>query len=163
MKSYRPISVLPCFSKIPERIICNRFHKYFLENKILDPRQFGFQVGHSTDHAISQVGNQIFETWERVYTFERVDRVILLKKLELYGIRLNNHNWIKSYLSNRKRYIEIEPTTKTSLEQVIPQGSEVAHLLFLLYVNYGSWNAAKIKIHMIWKYIFIQPKQICIQ
>ena len=53
LENYRPISVLPCFSNIPERIMYNSFHKYVLENKIIYPKQFGFQVGHSTDHAIN--------------------------------------------------------------------------------------------------------------
>ena len=45
-------------------------------------------------------------------TFDTKDHRILLKKLELYGIRGNNHNWIKSFLSNRKQYIETDPTAK---------------------------------------------------
>ena len=31
-----------------------RFHKYFL-GKSIDPKQFSFQVGHSTDLAIIQL------------------------------------------------------------------------------------------------------------
>ena len=57
--------------------------------------------------------------------------MILLKRLELNAIRVNNRNWIRSYLSNTKRCIEIDSTTKTSLEQVIPHGSILAPLLFL--------------------------------
>ena len=62
----------------------------------------------------------------------------MLKKLELYCKRGNNHNWIKRFLSSRKQYIEIDPTIKTSLELVkcgVPQGSILAPMLFLLYVN----------------------------
>ena len=33
----------------------NRFHKYFLGNKSIGPKQFGFQVGHSTDLTIVQL------------------------------------------------------------------------------------------------------------
>ena len=51
--NYRPISVLRCFSNIPERIMYNTFHKCVLENKILYSKEFRFQVGHSTDHAIN--------------------------------------------------------------------------------------------------------------
>ena len=36
--NYRPILVLPCFSKILERIMYNRVYKYLLENKILYPK-----------------------------------------------------------------------------------------------------------------------------
>ena len=33
----------------------NRFQKYFLENKSIDPQKFSFQVGHSTNLAIIQL------------------------------------------------------------------------------------------------------------
>ena len=76
-------------------------------------KQFGFQFSHLTDHAIIQFVDQIFEGFENnLYTmgvlvdfskdFDTVDHRIVLKKLELYGIRDNNYSWIKSFLSNRK-------------------------------------------------------------
>ena len=40
--NYRPISVLPCFTKILERIMCNRLYSYLTENNILFNKQFGF-------------------------------------------------------------------------------------------------------------------------
>ena len=103
------------------------FKKYLQENKILYPKQLGFQFGHLTNHAIIQFVDQIIEAFENnPYTlgvffdlskaFDTVDQTILLKKLELFGIRGNNHNGIKSFLSNRKQYIEIDPITKTSLK-----------------------------------------------
>ena len=67
--------------------------------------------------------------------FETVNYTILLKKLDIYG---NNHNWIKSYLSNRKQYIEIYPRSKSSLKYVkcgVSQESILASFLFLLNVN----------------------------
>ena len=64
LENYRPVSVLPCFSNIPKRIMYNGFHKCVLENKILYPKQFGFHVGHLTDHAIIQLDDQIFEAFE---------------------------------------------------------------------------------------------------
>ena len=33
----------------------NHFHKYVIENKIIYPQKIDFQVGHLTDHAISQL------------------------------------------------------------------------------------------------------------
>ena len=38
----------------------NRFQKYVLQ-KIIYHKQFGFQVGYSTDNAINQYNDQIFE------------------------------------------------------------------------------------------------------
>ena len=47
----------------------NRFHKYFLENKSIDPKQFGFQVGHSTDLAIIQLDDWTFGNFKNnLYT-----------------------------------------------------------------------------------------------
>ena len=48
---------------MPERIRYNHFHKCVLEDKILYPKLFGFQVGHSTGHAIIQLDDQIFEAF----------------------------------------------------------------------------------------------------
>ena len=57
--NYRPISVLPCFSKIQERIMYNRLYNHLVKNKILYSKQFGFQKGHSTEHAIIHLIDQI--------------------------------------------------------------------------------------------------------
>ena len=46
LTNYRPISVLPCFSKILERIMYNRLFSYGSQEKILYSKQFGFQSGH---------------------------------------------------------------------------------------------------------------------
>ena len=42
ISNYRPISVLPCFSKILEQIMYNRLYYYFTVNNILFNKQFGF-------------------------------------------------------------------------------------------------------------------------
>ena len=129
VSNYRPISVLPCFSKILERIMYNRLYKYLIENNILYSKQFGFQNGHSTDHAVVQLVDQIIESFENnIYTlgvfiellkaFDTVDHSILLKNLELYGITDRNHGWFKSCLSNRRQFVQINKKEKTSLEKI---------------------------------------------
>ena len=50
--------MLPCFSKILEKIMYNRLYKYLTDNSILYKKQFGFQE-HSTEHAIVHVVDQI--------------------------------------------------------------------------------------------------------
>ena len=57
--NYRPISALPCFSIILERIMYNQLFKYLRTNKILHKKQFGFHKGDSTEHAIIQLIDQI--------------------------------------------------------------------------------------------------------
>ena len=43
----------------------NRLFKYFKTNNILYSKQFGFQEGHSTEHAIIQLIDQINNGFEK--------------------------------------------------------------------------------------------------
>ena len=66
--------------------------------------------------------------------------------MELYGITNRNHGWLKSYLSIRRQFVQINEKEKASLETIscsVPQGSSLGPLLFLLYVN-NSKNASNI-------------------
>ena len=65
ISNYRLISVLPCFSKILERIMYSRLYKYLTTEKLLYTKQFGFQTGHSTEHAIFKLFDQIYESFEK--------------------------------------------------------------------------------------------------
>ena len=148
LKNYRPISVLPCFSKLLERVMYNRHFKYLSENSILyeiSIVSFGFQTSQSTEHAILLLVNQLYQSLDgSKFTlgifidlskaFDTVHHKILTKKLELYGCNLG---WFESYLSNRKQFITY-CDKHTNIETIIcgiPQGSILGPLLFLIFVN----------------------------
>ena len=87
----------------------NRLYKYLIKNNILYSKEFGFQNGHSTDHAVVKLVDEIIESFENnkhtlcVFidlskAFDTVDHSLLPKKLKLYGITDRNHGWLKSYL-----------------------------------------------------------------
>ena len=59
LTNHRPISVLSCFSKLLERIMCNLLFKYLSENSVLYGIQFRFQTSRSTEHAVLLLANQL--------------------------------------------------------------------------------------------------------
>ena len=69
--------------------------------------------------------------------FDTVDHIILLKKLNYYGIKGLALEWFKNYLSDRLQYVEIWDVSSHMLLIicVVPQGSILDPLLFLIYVN----------------------------
>jgi hypothetical protein len=52
MHNYRPISIIPVFAKILERLMCNRITSFLYENKRLSEAQNGFRKGKSIDTAL---------------------------------------------------------------------------------------------------------------
>ena len=59
ISNYRPISLLPSFSKIIEKIIYKRLNCCLLENNILANEQFGFREKSTTDMTTHELLNNI--------------------------------------------------------------------------------------------------------
>ena len=126
----------------------NRIYKFFCENNIIYPLQFGFRQQYSTFYALisltedirknlnkGNIGCGIFVDLKKA--FDTVDHDILLAKLEHYDIRDMTNNWFKSYLFNRKQFVSINGhvSNQTSVKYGVPQGSVLDPLLLLIYVN----------------------------
>lgn len=148
VSDFRPISLLSIFSKILEKHVCNNLKSFMLENNVLDPLQFGFQNNNSTSHPMLKLLNKIGDAIQKKeYTiavfcdlskaFDLCPIELILLKLEKYGIRGAELEWFKSYLTNRKLFVECGDS-KSSLQDVkfgVPQGSILGPILFLLFFN----------------------------
>ena len=111
--NYRPISILPCLSKVFEKLFYFRLSAFLEKFDILSPHQYGFRPHHSTTMAILEFVNNIYEGFEsNEYTigifldlkkaFDTVNHQILIDKLNFYGIRGIPLAWLTSYLDNRQ-------------------------------------------------------------
>lgn len=135
--SYRPISLLPIFSKIFERCLKKRLVQYLEENEILSHLQFGFRSGKSTNDAILELTEDIYpqlggeggggeeEGREGVggrgrrggkvaacfmdlsKAFDMVEHKALTSTLERIGIKNKALELFKDYLKDRTQQVKL--------------------------------------------------------
>ena len=148
VNNYRPISILSPINRIFEKILYSRLIKYIDKSNILYKYQFGFRKNHSTEHALIELVDQIKSNMggnkmtcgifiDLSKAFDTVNHKILIDKLEHYGIRGKALEIFKSYLSNRKQYVQLE-NSKSKLCPIsigVPQGSVLGPLFFILFIN----------------------------
>ena len=146
--NYRPVSMLSTFSKIFEKIIFKKFNEFVNENNIICDSQHGFTSGKSTVTALLHFTEELHKVFDRKHyavglfidlskAFETINHQILLEKLEHYGVRGVSLSFFRSYLKDRKQFVQLG-NIKSNLKQInlgVPQGSILAPLLFLLYIN----------------------------
>lgn len=145
---FRPINMMPLCEKLLECVVKQQLELYLEDNNIIVDLQSGFREKHSCETSINfilQIWKSELEQNKKVVTvfldlaraFETLDQSLLLKKLFLYGIRGVEHNWFKSYLSNRTQVTKFKNVTSLQLATNIgvPQGTVLGPLLFILYIN----------------------------
>ena len=73
LTSYRQISILLRFSKMLERFMYNRLHSYLNDSSLLFHQQFGFGKDHFTDHALFELTDGIYNSFnQNKYTLQQV-------------------------------------------------------------------------------------------
>ena len=119
LKKYRPVSLLPAFSKLLEISMYDKLMTFLTNKAVLYKHQYGFRPKHTAIHLIvyflNHCASSISKT-DHEFTlavlcdlskaFYVIYHDILLRKLNNYGIRGLANESFRNYLSERQQFVE---------------------------------------------------------
>ena len=145
--SYRPVSITSICCKILEHIIYSQTMKHLEKYSILVKSQHGYRNNCSTDTQLLRVIDIFAKSLENnIQTdaisldfsraFDTVPHQKLLMKMNFYGIR-KILPWIEDFLTGRMQSVVIDGVKSRFVNVIsgIPQGTVIAGLLFLIFIN----------------------------
>ena len=146
--NYRPISQLPIFSKLLERIVVHQMNRFMSLNISHDVLQSTFRKGHSTETTLLQILNNIYTKvspslcchmvlLDLYCAFNSLRHDILISRLDMIGINCSVLKWLKSYILNRSSFVKFcdFSSDPRPLLYGVPQVSVLGPLLFSISIG----------------------------
>lgn len=152
IQNYRPISLLPCLSKIFEKVILKKFNTICELKGIHQENQFGFKEKHSTLHPIISFANDVTKALNKKEVisacFLDIEKAFdsvwingLIYKLIEYDFPPHITKIVTSFLTNRQFFVEIDGkrSETKNVRAGVPQGSVLGPSFF----NFYTWDQPK--------------------
>ena len=150
--NYRPVSLLPIFGKILEKLLFNSIMDFLEENNLLNSNQSGFRSNDSCESQLLSIGivHGIYSSFDCYPSlevrgifldiskaFDRVWHEGLIYKIQSTGISGTPLKLIKSFLSGRFQCVLLNGQTSSwsPILAGVAQGSILGPLFFLIYIN----------------------------
>jgi hypothetical protein len=144
---YRPISILPCLSKIYEKILATQLLEHLESQSLLPQTTSGSRKGHSTTTVLLHIADicrkalksseiTILSLLDFSKAFDTVNHSKFLQLLIHFDFSNQSIFLFQSYLADRKQYIEHQTKKSTilSIKSGVPQGSILGAIIFNMYV-----------------------------
>ena len=119
-----------------------------MSNNLITPSQYGFIPGKSTVDALQRTVDNLYSAFDDgmvsvgiclnlTKAFDSLDRRILCRKLEFYGVTGQSLAWFHSYLARRKQHVRYRNILFEARNNNygVPQGGCISAFLFLIFIN----------------------------
>ena len=147
-EGWRPVNVVAAIAKIIERILLKQLLNHLDVNDLIGHAHHGAVKNKSTQSVITELHDKLLEDMEndtdtallvldQSKAYDVVCHRILLRKFEAIGFKTQAIEMMRSYLSDRKQFVQVEGQRSDKLvlgPRFVIQGSTMSCVMFLIYI-----------------------------